>query len=217
MNAPVNTLQIELEASPYSTSFGAKYITFFGVVTSDGTFHEVAQRTNSAKAWELWVVDFSNYDIATYGDGRIAIRLDPTMAAAASGTTATTQYIFIENVSIKVIPQCKQIQPNDMEATEIDSVSAKISWPAAEASKWNLKVSTKELDNPDAETADVFDGQLSETTKELANLDGNTNYYVYVQTIRPEKECVGEWSRVFKFRTLCKLQTFPSPSNKGSQ
>lgn len=206
LNAPVNTLQMEMEASPNSTYFGAKYITFFGVVTSDGTFHEVAQRTNTAKAWEPWVVDFSGY---TGEDGVIAIRLDPAMAAAASGTTATTQYIFLENVKISTIPVCKQIQSADMEATNIDSISATISWPAAEASQWNLKVSTKELDDPDAETADVFDGAMTTNSKALADLEGNTNYYVYVQTVRPDKECVGDWSRVFKFKTLCKKQTFP--------
>lgn len=206
LDAPINTLQMELEASPYSTSFGAKFITFFGVVTSDGIFHEVAQRTNSAKAWEPWVVDFSAYDGE---EGVIAIRLDPTMAATASGTSATTQYVFIENVSIKIIPQCKQIQPNDMEATEIGTESAKITWPAAEASKWNLKVSTVALDDPSTATADVFDGEMTTTTKALTGLDDNTKFYVYVQTVRPDKECVGEWSRALIFKTLCKPQSFP--------
>lgn len=207
LNAPINTLQMEMEAQAYSSYAGAKYITFFGVVTSDGTFHEVAQRTSSAqKTWEPWTVDFSGYDGE---EGVIAIRLDPAMAAAASGTTATTQYIFIENVKISVIPVCKQIQPNDMEATKVDSTSATVSWPLAEASAWNLKVSTKELDDPAAESADVFDGAMATNSKDLADLEDNTWHYVYVQTVRPEKECVGEWSRAFKFKTLCKKQVFP--------
>lgn len=207
LNAPINTLQMEMEAQAYSSYAGAKYITFFGVVTADGTFHKVAQRTNSAqKTWEPWTIDFSGY---TGEDGVIAIRLDPALAATASGTSATSQYVFIENVSIKVIPVCKQIQPDDMEAENIDSVSATIKWPAAEASAWNLKVSTKELDDPAAESADVFDGAMTANSKALADLEDNTWHYVYVQTVRPEKECVGEWSRALKFKTLCKLQTFP--------
>ena len=210
MNAPVNTLQIELEASPYSTSFGAKFITFFGVVTSDGTFHEVAQRTNSAKAWEPWLVDFSSYDYASYGDGKIAIRLDPTKAAAVSGTSATKQYVFIENVKISTIPVCKQIQPEDIQFTEVGPDSMTIAWPNAEASKWNLKVSTSILEDPATATADIFDGTIENTPKKkFTGIEDNTWYYVYVQTVRPDKECEGDWSRYAKKKTLCFPRQFP--------
>ena len=218
MSASVNTLQMELEASGYSSYVGAKYITFFGVVDAAGTFHEIAQRTNSAqKTWEPWLVDFSSYDIATYGDGKIAIRLDPTRAAEVSGTAATKQYVFIENVKISAIPVCKQIQPDDIEFTEVGPDSMTISWPAAEASKWNLKVSTSILEDPATATADIFDGAIETTpTKKFTGIEDNTWYYVYVQTVRPDQECVGDWSRYAKKKTLCFPRQFPYEENFDS-
>ena len=208
LSAPVNTLQMELEASGYSTYVGAKYITFFGVVTSDGTFHEVAQRTNSAqKLWEPWVIDFSGY---TGENGVIAIRLDPTMAAAASGTAATTQYVFIENVKISVIPECRKLQGADMSAQDVMESSATITWPAGGAEQWNVKVSSSPLENPDTDVADVFSGVVNTTpSKALSDLMDNTKHYVYVQVVRPEANCVGEWSTPFTFKTLCFPRQFP--------
>ena len=212
MAEPVNKLQMELEASGSSTYYGDNSITYFGVVSSDGVFHKIAERKlSAAKTWENWLIDFSSYDIDTYGDGVIAIRMDYD----ATGLKKSL-YIGIENVKISTIPECKNLQPEDVEFTEIGPDSATISWSLADASKWNLKVSTTPLENPAAVTADIFDGEMTTNSKKFTGLDDNTRYYVYVQTVRPEKECVGAWSRAAKFKTTCFPRQFPYEENFDS-
>lgn len=197
---PVNTLQMTLDACSYSTYGGVQSKTIFGVVTADGEFHTVATRElGTTKVWEPWLVDFSSY---TGEEGQIAIRQE------YDAIDNKTVYIFIDNVKIDVIPQCKQIQ--EVNVKKITQTGATISWKAAgEETAWNLKVSTTELEDPSAASADVFDGQLTSTTKELTDLVPGTDYFIYVQSVRADKDCVGEWSRVAIFTTLCSAMPRP--------
>ncbi|MGM9838317.1 MAG: fibronectin type III domain-containing protein [Paludibacteraceae bacterium] len=197
---PVNTLQMTLDACSYSTYGGVQSKTIFGVVTADGVFHTVATRELGAtKVWEPWLVDFSSY---TGEEGRIAIRQE------YDAIDNKTVYIFIDNVKIDIIPQCKKIQ--DVKVKEVTQTEATISWTAAgEETAWNLKVSTTELEDPSAATADVFDGQMTTTTKQLTNLVPGTDYFVYVQSVRADKDCVGEWSLASTFTTLCSAMPRP--------
>lgn len=197
---PVNTLQMALDACSYSTYGGVQSKTIFGVVTADGVFHTVATRELGAtKVWEPWLVDFSSY---SGEEGRIAIRQE------YSETDKKTVYIFIDNVKIDVIPQCKQVQ--EVNVKKITQTGATVSWKAAgEETVWNLKVSTTELEDPSAATADVFDGQMTVTTKDLTDLASGTDHFVYVQSVRADKDCVGEWSRVAIFTTLCSAMPRP--------
>ena len=203
-NVPVNQLQIELEACCNSSYFGNQSTTYLGVVTADGTFHKVAERQVSAKAWEPWLVDFSSYEGE---DGRIAIRLD----YAATGL-AKTLYVFIENVQISAVPQCKKVQT--ISARAITQTGASITWEAAgDETTWNLKVSSTELADPATATADMFDGAVSTVKQMLTNLSADTEYYVYVQSTNASKDCVGEWSKVFAFHTLCDAVVRPYSEN----
>ncbi|MGN1247463.1 MAG: fibronectin type III domain-containing protein, partial [Paludibacteraceae bacterium] len=203
-NVPVNQLQIELEACCYSSYFGNQSTTYFGVVTADGTFHKVAERQVSAKAWEPWLVDFSSYEGE---DGRIAIRLD----YAATGL-AKTLYVFIENVQISAIPQCKKVQT--ISARAITQTGATVTWEAAgDETAWNLKVSSTELADPATATADMFDGAVNTAKQMLTNLSADTEYYVYVQSTNASKDCVGEWSQAFSFHTLCDAVVRPYSEN----
>lgn len=197
---PVNTLQMTLEACSSSTYGGVQSKTIFGVVTADGVFHTVATRELSAtKVWEPWLVDFSSY---SGEEGRIAIRQE------YSETDKKTVYICIDNVKIDVIPQCKQIQEVDVK--KITQTEATVTWKAAgEETALNLKVSTTELEDPSAATANVFDGQMTVTTKELTDLVPGADYFVYVQSVRADKDCVGEWSRAVAFTTQCSAMSRP--------
>lgn len=192
---PINTLQMTMDACGYSSDFGEQSTTYFGVVTSDGQFHEVAKmQTTAAKKWEEWLVDFSSY---TGEDGRIAILQDYARAGATK-----TLYICLEDIKIVETPQCKRVASVDVSA--ITSSTASIQWNKADVeTAWNLKVASKPLASPSDSTADTFDGQVTATSKALENLLPGTTYYVYVQSVRDDKDCVGEWSIEKAFTTLC--------------
>lgn len=196
VSKPINTLQMTMQACSYYSYFAAQSTTFIGVVTEDGQFHEVAKlQLAAAKVWEDWFVDFSKY---TGGNGRIAIRQD----CARAGDKKTT-YIYLANIRIVEIPQCLRV--TEISVDSITTTSAIVSWKPADVEKnWNLKVSTKPLEVPADEKADIFDGSEMDTTKHLlSTLEPNTTYYVYVQSVRADKDCAGEWSQVSMFTTMC--------------
>jgi len=203
LDKPINTLQMSMVASPYSSS--TSYLnngsyTQIGVVEGDGTFVEVAHLTISdATKWTEWFVNFGSY--AGPG-GQIAIRQDYN----ASGAKVST-YLMMDQIVVEQIPQCGRITA--IEVSEIDSVSAHIAWEKGKTENaWNLKISSMEID-PAADNADIFSGKVTEQSKSLAGLDGNTTYYVYVQSVDEELECEGQWSNAQAFKTLCQKQTFP--------
>ena len=201
----------------YSTAFtaggssgGAVEVCIYN--ESDGSFTHVENfKLSKAKDWEEFNVLFPE----NIHSGRIAFRINNTEdwrseigSTYASGSSRATFYMYLDDIYVQQIPQCQKVL--DIEVADVDSASAKISWDASEASAWNLKVSTVELADPDAATADIFDGAVETTpSKLISGMPDNSKIYVYVQTVRPEKSCVGEWSNVKIFKTLCKLQNFP--------
>ncbi len=191
---PVNTLQMTFLAGAYSSNIKEQSATQIGVITADGTFHVVAENQVPAKStWYEWFVDFSSY---TGEDGQIAIRI------AYNATLKKSVYVAIDNVSIVAIPECKRIA--NVKTDAVTATSATILWDkAGEETVWNLKVSTKPLPSPSDSTADAFDGQVASVMQALDKLEPNTTYYVYVQSVRKDKNCVGEWSQEMSFTTLC--------------
>lgn len=202
LDKPIKTLQLTMNASPYSSSYvGDASYTEIGVLEANDNFVKIAEyrfNLSDVKAWDEVFVNFSAY---TGEGGRIAIR---TPYAAVNKTI----HICFDNLVVEEVPLCGKI--TTIEVENIDSVSANISWAKGKAeNKWNLKVSSTELDDPATATADIFDGQLDAQNKALTGLDGNTTYYVYVQSVDETLECTGAWSNARTFKTLCKLQTFP--------
>ena len=199
LNKPVNTLQMTLLAGAYS-SYATQSKTTIGVVTADGVFHPYVEKTvTTAKVWEEWFVDFSAYEGE---DGCIAFYQE------YDATAKKQQYIALDNIVIEQIPQCKRVQ--GVEVSGVAQNTATITWPAAgEETAWNLKVSSVELDDPSAATADGFDGLVNTTTQALNTLKAGTEYFVYVQSVRADKECVGDWSAMVSFTTFCDPVALP--------
>ena len=193
LNKPVNTLQMTLLAGAYS-SYATQTKTTIGVVTADGIFHPYLEKTvSTAKVWEEWFVDFSAYEGE---DGCIAFYQE------YDATAKKQQYICLDNIVIEQIPQCKRVQ--GVEVSGVAQNKATIAWKAAgEETAWNLKVSSVELEDPTSVTADGFDGMVTAPTQTLNTLSSGTEYFVYVQSVRADKECVGDWSAVVSFTTFC--------------
>lgn len=199
LNKPVNTLQMTLLAGAYST-YATRTKTTIGVVTADGSFHPYLEKTvSTAKVWEEWFVDFSAYEGE---DGCIAFYQE------YDATAKQQQYICLDNIVIEQIPQCKRVQ--GVEVSGVSQTNATITWPAAgEETAWNVKVSSVELSDPSAATADGFDGMVTSTTLNLTTLSAATEYFVYVQSVRADKECVGDWSAEVNFTTFCNPIALP--------
>lgn len=197
---PINTLQMTFYASTYLSSYlGDATYTQVGVLEDDGNFVEVANLTvNQAAEWEEKFINFGTY---SGKGGRIAIRQDYNIKKKAS-------YLMVDNLTIEEIPACGRITSIDV--NKIDSISATIEWAKGkDEDAWNLKVSTIALDDPEIQTADIFDGQLTEQKKEITGLVGNTTYYVYVQSVDTKLDCKGGWSAPKTFKTLCQIFGFP--------
>ena len=191
------------------SSLGAVEVCIYN--ESDGSFTHVENyKLTKAKEWEEFNVNFPS----TIHSGRIAFRINNTEdwrseigSTYASGSSRATFYMYLDDITVSEIPPCQKVL--GVEVSKVDSVSATLTWPASGAEAWNLKVSTTELADPSAATADFFDGNVTSTTKTFTNLDADTKYYVYVQTSRPEVPCTGEWSVATSFQTWCKAVPFP--------
>ncbi len=213
-NKPINTLQVSFQAHADATTSSTESAintaiqqspTEIGVLEADGTFVPMGTFSVSSIEWEDKYFNFQNY---TGAGGRIAIRCDYNKKNA-------TNAIRMDNFHISEIPSCGRLL--GVEISEIDSTTATLSWVRAKSeTKWNLKVSTIALEDPDAATADVFDGQLDVQTKALSGLQGNTTYYVYIQTIDEANSCSGDWSSATLFRTSCVSQNLPYEENFNS-
>lgn len=193
-SVPVNTLQLTCLAGAYSSYVAGQTTTQIGVITADQVFHLVAENQIQVdKTWYEWFVDFSSY---TGEDGQIAIRV------SYNETLGKSVYIAIDNIRIVSIPDCKRV--TTIKAADVVATSASLSWEAAgEETAWNLKVSTTPLASPSDVIADTYDGQVTDKKYTLENIEPNTTYYVYVQSVRADKECVGDWSTAISFTTLC--------------
>lgn len=197
LDQPISTLQMTMMANASSTSNVHRLLV--GVLKDDVITNFTTLELSQTKEWEALLVDFSTY---TGDGGQIVISCE------YDAEKKKTNDVYIDNIQITTIPQCKQIQ--DVEVKKITQTGATVSWKAAgEETAWNLKVSTTELEDPSAATADVFEGQMTVTTKELTDLASGTDHFVYVQSVRADKDCVGDWSRAAIFTTQCAAMPRP--------
>ncbi|MGN0186266.1 MAG: fibronectin type III domain-containing protein [Paludibacteraceae bacterium] len=200
---PLNTLQLTF----YGISDLTSYVGYVQIgVMESGVFQQVADfRLQESKTWEECIVDFSSY---TGSGDSIAIRMDYAyFQNTINNGTGKTLYMYIDDISVIEIPQCKKVQ--EIAFSKIDSVSAHIAWtPAGDETAWNVKVSSIELTDM-AQTADVYDGQVAVNALDVSDLSGGTDYYVYVQSVNDAKACVGEWSNAAAFTTWCTAMPLP--------
>ena len=204
MPAQLNTLQLTFYLAPYSSYHCAVRV---GVQT-DTEFIPVQNIVGATGQWTECVVNFSS--LSDDVEGKIAIRADYDFFKNTEGYGFGTSYTggFVDDILVEAIPTCAKV--TQISVNNIDSVSAAITWqPATYETQWNLKVSSVAM-NDLTETADVFDGVVSDTPqKGLTGLEELTTYYVYVQSVRPAEGCAGDWSDAVTFKTLTKAKPLP--------
>ena len=126
----------------------------------------------------------------------------------ASAGGAKLFYFAIENMS-----ECSQA-PQNLKYEELNSTGVILSWDVCTASSfkgYNLKVSTKELENPAAYMGDIVDVNATQLTDEFYDLTGqlqpNTTYHVYVQNECQDND-MSPWT-YGTFTTPCEAITIP--------
>ena len=104
------------------------------------------------------------------------------------------------------------INPATVNVTELTTTTATLGWEQAYTeTSYLVKVSTEAMTDMTA-TANVFDGTVEATTKELEGLTVNTQYFVYVQS---DCENAEDWTSV-SFSTPCEAIDLPFNENFDS-
>ena len=182
----MNNLEISFWA--YKTS--ASYYIQMGVMSDPEdptTFVQMGQFSPSATStWESFEATTASYT----GNGHyIAFRIPNDI----------TNYMYIDDINIDVIPTCPHVTNIQVDATTLTGVSADISWtPGSTESQWEYVVApANTVTNPENElSTTVYTASAS-----LTNLIANTLYDIFVRA-----NCApgdnSRWEK-FTFRTAC--------------
>ena len=122
---------------------------------------------------------------------------------------------YMDNFRVRLLPTCEKV--TDVEASDITTSSATISFPTTNAANYHVIVASKALDlSKELSAADsakiVYDdATLTETIAEVTGLTANTLYYAYARGLCEDED--GEWSAGISFRTECGAFTLPYSQN----
>jgi len=213
--APTNTLRIEFwtrpenssvpdEYSDYSGKFAVGYMTN---IEDASTF--VAIETYNATDWASpltytkKVVDFDGTGVPA--NAYIAMR---------QFDCATNYYWYVDDVKVKVIPTCEDV--NDVHYVSFTNHSATIAWTAdAAQSAWQIAYKADANFDPynaeELATATIVDVTSNPYLFDK-NLEAATTYYMYVRgNCTASSNGYGDWSD--SYATFTTLAATPTPSN----
>ena len=207
---------VTVTKAPISHDAFITAFTFAG--QKEGTTAEISENdTYTVDAVAEWNVDLtaiapvvtiSNAATVAPESGDVQNFTTPvTYTVTAEDGTTTHAYI----VTIINDPDAC-INPSTVSISNITNNSATASWAQAYTeTSYLVKVSTEAMTDMTA-TADVFDGTVEATTKELEGLTANTQYFVYVQS---DCENAEDWTSV-SFSTPCEAIDLPFNENFDS-
>ena len=198
---PINTLRLSFKARRYSTTTSYVNTIIVGVMTnptSASSFVPVDTVTLTSTTISTHHVDFTNY---TGSGSYIAI-----MVPRPDGTTFTTNYNYIDDVTLDVAPACSN--PSNLQVSNITTTGATVSWTAGSTeSEWEMVLVQGTAPVSTGTTYNVYT-----TTETLANLTSGTDYTVYLRAVCPQ----GGYSEYITttFATQCEdIQTLPFTCN----
>ena len=122
---------------------------------------------------------------------------------------------YMDNFRVRKLPTCVKV--SGVEASEITTSSATISFPTTNAANYHVIVASKALDlSKELSAADsakiVYDdATLTDAIAEVTGLTANTLYYAYARGLCEDED--GEWSAGISFRTECGAFTLPYSQN----
>lgn len=130
------------------------------------------------------------------------------------GMAGTFQGIYIDNITVQMIPSC--LEPTAVTASNLTTTSATVNWTAPSpvpANGYNVYYSTSSTPPTSATVLDATNSvSATGTSATLTNLTPDTNYYIFVRS-----KCSGSdnsiWTDALAVRTgYC----VPSSSNQSS-
>ncbi|MBO5960593.1 MAG: choice-of-anchor J domain-containing protein, partial [Paludibacteraceae bacterium] len=134
----------------------------------------------STGQWITVTVSFANYK----GQGKyIAFQQEAVRYQNKEGGTNTST--FLDDIKVEYMPECAKATA--LQTSQETSTSALLTW-AGNATSYDLKVSSTRMEDMTA-MADIFNGTLTENTKQITGLKPGTSYRWYVKPT-----CGTEWS-----------------------
>ena len=194
---PMNTLRLYFDARRYNTT--TSYIDYVELGVMEGNQFVLVDTVKfTSTTISTHHVDFSSY---TGTGNRMAIRVPrPT-------GTYTTNYNYLDNIKIDVIPSCSA--PTHFQVSNLTPTSADLSWTdAAMEGTWQLLVV------PANQTPNFTQAQIvTSNTYSLSSLNVNTRYKAYLRTECSNGQGYSEWIST-NFTTPCNaLTTLPFSEN----
>ncbi len=162
--------------------------------------------TDGGTTWTELFYQEQDGTINAWTDAKIA--LTGANATTKIKITASSDYgmknLFVDDLKIMNVDYPA---PTNVQATNITSSSADISWTElSTATQWNIKVATSSID-PATGTGDVYEGVITNTPEySLTGLTPATEYYVYVQADHGAGN-LSLWTEGYMFKTPCDLVT----------
>lgn len=165
-------------------------------VSQDGgtTKDEITSVVLTAVAdWTLFEVDLTAYTGSSVN----------VYFASTSNYGNGDAYHYLDEVSIRKIPTCKDIA--SVAVSAVTNSGAKVVFGNTGAANYQVIVATESAANPDTLDASkiVFnDATLTDTVATITGLTANTAYFAYVRGVCGSED-LGAWTEAVSFRTSC--------------
>ena len=197
----VNNLQVTFYYKHEDASkSGRLYLGYMTDVDNASTFAPIAELERSA-SWAFATVGTDVIPDSLVGVARLAIKY---------GKQSSNYYMGIDDITVKILPQCQDIQSIGVDG--ITATSAKISFAATSANNYHVLVAAAAI-NPDSlstvpDSLIVFNvATLDTNVCNVSSLQPQTTYYVYVRGICGDTN--GAWSAAVPFTTACAAVEVP--------
>ena len=206
---PINNVMVSFDykmSTAYSAT-GAAAVLELGYITDNDFATFQSMQSWNAVTTTQHIADMSLSTLAANApaNARLAFRFSGTHNGTGTYSYSTV-YCGIDNIVVKVIPNCFAPQASTMAATDVTPTSATVSWVDQNTNTpiaWKVKYSSDANFDP---TTDGTATTVSSQSINLTNLSDATLYYVYVGV-----DCgsfgESEWSDAFTFTTLCNPKT----------
>lgn len=179
---PLNTLQISFVHSNYSSTVASQLSVGYMTSTTDSsTFVKLADVPHiyySTNRYNEFEYDIEGENIPA--GARLALR--------ASNSSSTTDYIFIDNLRVRLQPTC--LKPLNLQVSTIQPNKATISWTARNGeTSWEVE-------------CNGIITQVTENPYMLTGLTDNAEQHVRVRAVCSSTD-QSEWSNMLIFNTPC--------------
>ncbi len=208
----INKYQISFDICTNSTIATNKKQITVGIISNPADLSTFAPLTTvnfpyavDSLGYMRVTIPFDKYD----GDYVTGAKGTQVMFLSESGDS--TNYAYIDNVNIELIPSCAA--PTNVAIDSLSDTAAKFSWNKAGAA-YELAITETKV-APDKEGAKVVKmvQNLTDTVAAVDGLTMLTDYFVYVRTICGEGD-TSAWSNARAFKTACpEAYTLPYAEN----